>query len=161
MTMIVPARWYAGGRGLDDFRKNMLADTRLSKLHDYPETSDCFPGLNIRGGVCYFIWKSTYHGECEVVNHFKGKLFRASRYLMDGDGEFFVRWNKGMEIINKVRAFGEDSFSTIVSASKPFGLRAAFKDFKPAKDSVHNIKLYRFGSSQGSRIHQQMESNRS
>ena len=71
MTMIVPARWYAGGRGLDEFRKNMLADTRLSQLHDFPETSDCFPGLNIRGGVCYFIWKSAHHGECEVVNHFK------------------------------------------------------------------------------------------
>jgi len=146
MSMIVPARWYAGGRGLDEFRKNMLADTRLSKLHDFPETSDCFPGLNRRGGVCYFIWKSNHRGECEVVNHFKGNTFCASRYLMDGDGEFFVRWNKGMEIIDKVRAFGEDSFSTIVSASKPFGLRAAFKDFKPAKDPEHNIKLYRFGN---------------
>lgn len=52
--MIIPARWYAGGRGLDDFRADMLSDNRMTVLHDYPETKDCFPGLNIRGGICYF-----------------------------------------------------------------------------------------------------------
>lgn len=54
ISMIIPARWYAGGRGLDDFRADMLSDNRMTVLHDYPETKDCFPGLNIRGGICYF-----------------------------------------------------------------------------------------------------------
>ena len=58
--MIVPARWYSGGRGLDDFRDEMLHDDRLCELHDFPETKDCFPGLNIRGGVCYFLWSNEF-----------------------------------------------------------------------------------------------------
>ena len=57
MTMIIPARWYAGGRGLDDFRKEMLEDDRLSIIHDFPESMDCFPGVEIQGGVCYFLGK--------------------------------------------------------------------------------------------------------
>lgn len=73
LIMIIPARWYTGGRGLDDFRDNMISDTRMKVIHDYPETDDCFPGLNIRGGVCYFLWDSLYHGDCTIINHIKGK----------------------------------------------------------------------------------------
>jgi len=64
LTMIIPARWYSGGKGLDEFRSKMLNDKRISEIHDYPETSDCFPGLNIRGGVCYFLWDKEHKGNC-------------------------------------------------------------------------------------------------
>jgi site-specific DNA-methyltransferase (adenine-specific) len=146
LTMIVPARWYAGGRGLDSFRRKMLHDTRLSQLHDFPETNDCFPGVNIRGGVCYFLWDRSYDGECTVVNHFQGTTTKDRRYLLSDNGDYFIRWNKGMEIIAKVQSLGEPSFSELVSASKPFGLRAAFKDFEDMPSVHSNIKLYRFGN---------------
>lgn len=146
LAMIVPARWYAGGRGLDSFREGMLHDTHLKELHDFPETSDCFPGVNIRGGVCYFLWGRDYNGSCKIVNHFKSTLSEASRYLLDGDSTYFIRWNKGIDIIKKVQSKHERSFSELVSASKPFGLRAAFKDFSREKTTQSNVKLYRFGA---------------
>lgn len=146
LTMIVPARWYAGGRGLDSFRRKMLHDTHLSQLHDFPETNDCFPGVNIRGGVCYFLWDRSYDGECTVVNHFQGTMTKSRRYLLSDNGDYFIRWNKGMEIIAKVQSLAEPSFSELVSASKPFGLRAAFKDFEDMPSAHSNIKLYRFGN---------------
>lgn len=68
LTMIVPARWYAGGKGLDDFRDAMLTDKHMKELHDFPNTDDCFPGVNIRGGVCYFLWDREYDNKHGLVN---------------------------------------------------------------------------------------------
>ena len=73
LSMIVPARWYSGGKGLDDFRDEMLKDTRIKILHDFHETSDVFPGLKIRGGVCYFLWDKDYNDDCKIINHNKGE----------------------------------------------------------------------------------------
>ena len=67
--MIIPARWYSGGKGLDSFRKNMLNDDQLNVIHDFLETSDCFSNVNIRGGVCYFLWSKDKHDDCTVYNH--------------------------------------------------------------------------------------------
>ena len=66
LTMIIPARWYAGGKGLDAFRDEMLDDIHIKELHDFPITDDCFPGVNIRGGVCYFLWNSKYNDKCHI-----------------------------------------------------------------------------------------------
>lgn len=73
LTMIIPARWYSGGKGLDRFRDEMLNDRHLRIIHDFPETSDCFPGINIRGGVCYFLWDRNQKGDCLIYNH-KGNI---------------------------------------------------------------------------------------
>ena len=92
LSMIVPARWYSGGKGLDEFRDEMLKDKRMKVLHDFHETSDVFPGLNIRGGICYFLWDKDHKGDCEVINHNKGETISAIRPLLEKSTNIFVRW---------------------------------------------------------------------
>jgi site-specific DNA-methyltransferase (adenine-specific) len=145
ISMIIPARWYSGGKGLDSFRRNMLNDNKIKEIHDFPETSDCFPGVNIRGGVCYFLWDKSYSGDCRVVNH-KGTdvLDESDRPLLEKNSESFIRYNKAIAILRKVQKFQEDSFSKLVSARKPFGLATNFSDFSLMENANDKIVLYRF-----------------
>ena len=103
LSMIVPARWYSGGKGLDEFRDEMLKDKRMKVLHDFHETSDVFPGLNIRGGICYFLWENDYNGDCEVINHNKGETISTKRPLLEKSANIFVRYNQAMSILSKVQ----------------------------------------------------------
>ena len=80
--MIIPARWYAGGKGLDDFRDLMLNDKRIEKLIDYFDSSISFPGVDISGGVCYFLWNKNHDGECEVKTIFKDSVIILNRPLL-------------------------------------------------------------------------------
>lgn len=145
LTMIVPARWYTGGKGLDEFRDEMLNDDRLCIIHDFQETSDCFPGLNIRGGVCYFLWDKAHKGDCEIINHIKNEEIRMTRPLLEENCEVFIRNNKAISILKKVRAYKEITFGGIVSSRKPFGIDSNFDKFKEKKSPMFDIKLYRFG----------------
>lgn len=147
LTMIIPARWYSGGKGLDDFRNEMLSDERISEIHDFPETSDCFPGLNIRGGVCYFLWSKEHKGDCYVANYKKKKLLSAvTRPLRESGAEVFIRHNQAISILRKVRYFREATLSENVSPRKPFGLDSNFTDFSNVSTNVKNITLFRFGA---------------
>ncbi len=145
-SFIIPARWYNGGKGLDDFREEMISDKRISQLHDFQDTNDVFPGLNIRGGICYFLWERDYNGECLVTNH-RGKTSNipSSRFLKEENLEILIRHNESISILNKVRLFNESSFSEIVSSRKPFGLPTNFRGFSKNKTTTNNILLYRFG----------------
>ncbi len=146
LIMIIPARWYSGGKGLDGFRDKMIKDTSIKELHDFPETSDCFPGLNIRGGICYFLRDRDYDGPCKVLNYKSGKIVSVkSRFLKEKGSDILIRYNIGLGIIKKVASFKEKTMENVVSSRKPFGLDSNFKDFKDKKDEDHNIKLYRFG----------------
>lgn len=124
LTMIVPSRWFAGGKGLDSFRNEMIADTRIRELHDYLNASDCFGnGVEIKGGVCYFLWDRDNRGDCLVATHSSsGIISQQKRYMKIGDNDVFIRRNEAISILEKVSAFKEDSFSTIVSSRRPFGL---------------------------------------
>jgi site-specific DNA-methyltransferase (adenine-specific) len=146
LSMIIPARWYNGGKGLNNFRESMLNDNRMSKLHDFPDTSDCFPGINIRGGVCYFLWEKEYNGDCEIFTH-KGEIVGKpmKRPLLEKGLNVFIRYNEAISILNKVRKYGEKPFNQIVSARKPFGLPTNFKAFKKNKNNTYSIYLHRFG----------------
>ncbi len=143
LLMIIPARWYSGGKGLDDFRKMILSDNRFKELHDFPETSDCFPGLNIRGGVCYFLWSSDYIGDCKVVNHI-GKSFNSMvRSLTEPNIEIFIRYNKAISIVRKVRSFNEPTYDNLVMSRNVFGIPSNFNLYSKNPKENFNIKLYR------------------
>ena len=122
LSMIVPSRWFSGGWGLDDFRLDMMTDRKLVELHDFPDASDCFPGVEIKGGVCYFLWDNYANKDCHFVTH-KGReiVSEASRSLKENDCDILIRYNEAIPILHKVRAFNEPSFETIVSTKKPFG----------------------------------------
>lgn len=131
MTMIIPARWYAGGRGLDVFRDSMLHDTRIRELHDFPNAVDCFPGVDIAGGVCYFLWDRENTGDCKVVTHKAGKITNIMhRPLLEKGLDSFIRQNEAISIVHKVKSKQEKSFSEAVSTQTPFGLISSFRDFK-------------------------------
>jgi site-specific DNA-methyltransferase (adenine-specific) len=121
LTMIIPSRWFAGGKGLDDFRKTMLEDKRISHMTDYPIAADVFPGVKIIGGVCYFLWEKEYSGLCRVTTHMNGQEDSMDRPLNQFDT--FVRFNKAITILQKVKAQNYSSMSEQVSTQKPFGLR--------------------------------------
>lgn len=130
LSMIIPARWFAGGRGLDDFRDQMLHDKRIKILVDYPNATDCFPGMDISGGVCYFLWDKTYKGDC-LIKSIRGNLIsEIFRPLLEQNNDTFIRINEAIPILRKVSLFKEKSFSTLVSAQTPFGLVSSFKNYE-------------------------------
>ena len=122
IVMIIPARWYAGGKGLDDFRRKMLKDRHIRVLHDFPESADCFGEVQIKGGVCYFRWDRDSEGDCEVTNHVGENISVMIRPLIEKGIDTFIRYNEAIPILRKVREFHENSFSELVSPRKPFGL---------------------------------------
>ncbi|RLB94562.1 MAG: restriction endonuclease [Deltaproteobacteria bacterium] len=121
LTMIIPSRWFGGGKGLNDFRSAMLNDDRIRNLVDFEDATECFPGVDIAGGICYFLWARDSHGPCEVVNIHKGAKAVSTRAL--NEFSTFIRHSSAVPIIRKVQAKGEKTMNTIVSPSKPFGLR--------------------------------------
>lgn len=139
LVMITPSRWFTGGKGLDDFRNEMLHDNHIRVIHDFPNGSDCFPGVEIKGGVSYFLWNRDSKGDCEVVSHLEGKITSISkRPLLEKNSDIFIRNNFLVSVFKKVNSHKEKSFSTIVSSMKPFGIRGDF--FKnPAKYSLPSI----------------------
>lgn len=146
LTMIIPARWYAGGRGLDEFRDEMLHDDRIRVLHDYPESIDCFAGVEIQGGVCYFLWDRDHRGNCSVTTHNKStEDFAYERPLLEKGCNTFIRYNKSVSILRKVQGIKEDSFSSLVSTQTPFGLITSYKGHK-TRQSTTDIKMYISGN---------------
>ncbi|GAA4762970.1 Eco57I restriction-modification methylase domain-containing protein [Citricoccus nitrophenolicus] len=128
VLMITPSRWFAGGLGLDDFRTRMIADRHLAKLVDNPKLFDCFPGVEIKGGVSYFLWDRDHNGDCEFSTRINGRIMSTmTRDLRDGDG-VLMRDNRAASIVKKVRGAGLPSVENRFAPQVPFGLRTNFKD---------------------------------
>jgi len=139
LSLVIPARWFAGGKGLDDFRERMLADNRTRVIHDYLLVGEAFPGVAIQGGVLYFLWDREHPGNCEVVTHYEGKVMSCSaRPLLEPGADVFIRYNEAVPILKKIVATegGEKNsvllpekkrFANLVSTRKPFGLTSNFK----------------------------------
>jgi len=155
MSMIIPSRWFAGGKGLDEFRESMLADERLRSIDDYLSASDVFAGVGLKGGVCYFLWDAEAHGNCRVATHFKDwPVSTADRPLLEDGVDIFIRFNEGLSILKKVVAVesaGSNSvrlpdakrFDRLVSSRKPFGLETTFKG--KATKSTNDVMVYENG----------------
>ncbi len=131
LTMIIPSRWFAGGRvgDLTIFRNEMLNDDRVRVLHDFINAGDCFPGVEIKGGVNYFLWDRDNHGACRIITHYSNEeISEAVRPLLEEGMTTFIRHNEAIPILRKVLSVGEDSFNTIVSANDPFGFDVRVKN---------------------------------
>lgn len=120
IVMITPSRWLSGGMGLDNYRESMLNDGRIKMMTDYSLSTDCFPGVDIAGGVSYFLWDRNYQGNCKYTYIDNGKATTMERNL--GEFPVYVRNNEALSIIHKVRKLQEDSISSLMSSLGPFGL---------------------------------------
>lgn len=154
ISLIIPARWFAGGRGVDEFRKTMLSDKQLSLIHDFFNAKDCFSNVDIKGGIMYFRWDKGYCGDCHIVSHMQnGTISIADRPLIMAGMDSFIRYNEAVSIIEKVKNKTSATFDSIVSSRDPFGLdvRAAgtYIQVKPkftlSKNNETDVAYYYFG----------------
>ncbi len=136
LCMIIPSRWFSGGRNLDSFRESMLSDFSLSHIVDYANSKDCFPGVEVPGGVCYFLWgRDKKSVGCNITNIFQGQIFQSIRDI--NEFPVFIRFTIAVDIIRKVMTKGERMISDVTYSSKPFGFRSFEKgNANPFKDSI-------------------------
>lgn len=151
ISLIIPTRWYAGGRGLDEFRNKMLADKHISELHDFIKTEILFQNINVRGGICYFLWDKSYDNTNNLTNVFTYKddltPIAKKRKLKTAGSEIFIRHSIGVTIIDKIKSSSDyKSLADHISAAKAFGFRTYFiKDakFRKSRNNLSNpIKCY-------------------
>jgi len=127
-SMVTPSRWMAGGRGLDDFRAQMLNSGHVRSLTDFPDSGDAFPGVQIKGGICYFLWDNAYNGTCDVTR-IAGGVEHIQRNRLLGEFDVFVRDERALEILRKVLSKKEPSVLDLVSGDTPFGIATNFEDW--------------------------------
>lgn len=140
LSMIIPSRWYSGGRGLDSFRDSMLRDNRISCLIDYTDSRECFPGVDIAGGICYFLWNREYHGPCNIINYYNGKKTVSVRAL--NEFPVFIRHATAVQIIHRVLARRETYMDSMVFSSNPFG----FRSFEEGRETGRSGDIMMLGS---------------
>lgn len=155
LSMIIPSRWFSGGMGLDEFREAMLTDDRLRSIEDYLTASDVFPGVGLKGGVCYFLWERDNRGTCRVTTHYRDQEPSvAARPLLEPGADIFIRFNEGLSILKKVVALegGQANsvelpsgkrFINLVSSIGAFGLDSTFRGQVTRSDD--DLKVYRNG----------------
>lgn len=139
LSLVIPSRWFAGGKGLDEFRETILADNRVRSIDDFLSAADVFPGVGLKGGVCFFLWDRDNPGPCRVSTYFKDwPVSTAVRALLEKGADVFIRFNEGLSILKKVVAVESGQshslslpeskrFDRLVSSRKPFGLETTFK----------------------------------
>lgn len=143
LTMIIPSRWMAGGLGLADFRQQMLQDRRIRKLVDYPAAAEVFPGVELKGGVCYFLWDRDTEGDCALTmvraNELVGPM---NRNLAEFD--VLVRDSRALEILRKVQSKREAPITELLSVDKEFGWTSNFNGFHESQRAgdipIHYIR---------------------
>lgn len=151
LTMIIPSRWFSGGKDVNEFRADMLSDDRIRVLHDFLNASDCFSGVEIKGGVCYFLWDRDHKGLCNIFTHqSSGTVTESTRPLLEPGLSSFVRQNELISILRKVQSKNEESFVNIVSPRDAFGydireansLKTVPHKYSLKKSATNNIEFY-------------------
>lgn len=140
LTMVIPARWMASGLGLSEFRQTMLADRRIRELTDFPADKDVFPGVEVKAGVCYFLWDATYDGDCNVTTIRGGESNGPVKRTL-GEFDVFVRDSRAISILHKVLKKGGKSINTILARDKEFGWTSNFDGFHN-KERAGDLPLY-------------------
>ncbi len=139
LSMVVPSRWLAGGRGLDEFRQSMLNSHNLLRLVDYPVSKEVFPNVEVKGGICFFLWSKANQGPCEVTV-VRGKEEMVSTRQLD-EFDVFVRDTRAVDTLRKVLKADESSITQILTADTPFGIPTNFDGFhekkKPGDVALH------------------------
>ena len=143
LSMVIPSRWMGGAtRGVGDFngfREKMLNDSQIRNLVDYPNSKEIFPGVDVKGGVCYFLWDSSYNGDAEVTTIRDGKSSTSKRKLNEFD--VFIRDEMALQILKKIKAKNEKSVIEILTADTPFGISSNFTEFRTTRRKG-DISLY-------------------
>jgi len=139
LSMVVPSRWLAGGRGLDGFRREMLSSNKLFRLVDFPVSREVFPNVEVKGGICYFLWSGSHDGPCDVTAVRGDEQTTSSRQLDEFD--VFVRDPIAVGILRKVLKAGGKPITDILTADTPFGIATNFDGFHDKKKSG-DVSLY-------------------
>ena len=141
LVMVTPSRWMAGGRGMNDFRARMLNDSHLSHIVDFPDSSEAFPGVQIKGGVSYFLWSPHFVGKTEVTTVTRGeRQVQKGRDLEEFD--VFVRDGRAVSILRKVLAHKSRSIAEQISNDTPFGIATNFERFALSKSNGNDVMLF-------------------
>ena len=115
LAMVIPSRWFAGGKGLDEFRESMLTDNRVRSIDDYLSAAEVFPGVGLKGGVSFFLWDRDNPGQCRVSTHFKDwPVSTSTRPLLEKGADVFIRFNEGLSILKKVAAIETGNSKTLL-----------------------------------------------
>ena len=142
VSMITPSRWFAGGKGLDKYRDEMLSDHHISRIVDFPRLYEPFPNVKIRGGISYFLWDKEHDGLCAVQTIENGKQVGESVERDIGEFDVLVRRNEAVPILRKVMAKGEQTLDANMSSSKPFGLRTYVHGKSSPDGMADPVKFY-------------------
>ena len=151
LSMITPSRWFNTGTGLDAFRESMLHDKQIKVMVDFYDASYCFPNVDIKGGVQYFLWEKGYEGKCSITTKYPtGEVRLSKRNLLEPGMESYIRDDRIIPILSKVRNRKEKSFSALISSRDPFGydirLPGSFKvaphKYVLTKDSINQVAFY-------------------
>ena len=139
ISMITPSRWFSGGKGLDDFRAEMLQDKHLRKIVDYADNEALFSNVSIVGGVNYFLWDSSYNGDCEVTSIRGENAVTLNRDLSEYD--IFIRNNNALQLIRRMEASGDRKMDDVVYPRNVFGISSDLRG-QDNKDEKHQLALF-------------------
>lgn len=144
VSLIMPSRWFAGGfPSLDKFRELVCNENKIDSIFNYYVAQDLFPSVDIKGGICYFLWDMKHKGETKFVNYkHNGVISQSHRPLKEEGNDSIIRDNEALTIINKIRKLDYPSFSTIVSPLWANSTKSSFSTFHKSKERDDDIFAY-------------------